>query len=266
MSKSSVITTMTFDSAKHDLQNMITETMHDLVMERGDFTLAELGYLFSSTLGYSREEDQIHLRIYFDPRLACRAVRNPNTGKKSLVPVAELYTFQNYFFVGQVTDCMGFTKMTLPKYKVEADELDRAAVKFKDNDKYEEVTVMYLECNLAITLAAICNIDLKDPGFTIKYSMDDIKKKKSALKVSINPEDYNQFPIDISVQYSGTPEEYNIQYDPEDAIPYLTERMQKRARDMSKLAEVEDRIHKEKKKVKSNQERHYSNKGFDKFS
>ena len=254
------ISVQLIESASHDLQNAITSKMHELVAERGDFTLAEIGYLFSSTLGYCPDDDQIHLRIYFEPRLACRV--HKNNGKKSLIPVVELQTFENNFFVGNAIDCMGFTKLTLPKYKIEEDAIGRAAIKFKsDGSKLEEVTVMYIECNLALTIAAAFDLSLRDPKYSIGITMNEVNKKKKDMKIMINTNNYYEFPVDITVQSSNTTESY----DPDDAIAYLTRQMERFVEGNNKRNTIQDKIHKEKNKVKSDQVKH-SNKGFNKYS
>ena len=193
------------------------------------------------------------MRMYFAPQLASEEHQSAN-GHVENVPIRWFLRLNHYFFVVQDNDLSGvtgFEKIVAPKYKIEYDELGRPAVKLKkDGSDMKLQEVMYIDCNLPITIAACLGISLADPNF--KVGIETVGQTADKKKRIIIDGKENSYPIWINVEHSVNPRSY----DPVEVIPYLvglTEKRQTRYKEQKKLAEkaADDSEKKSKKKNKN---------------
>lgn len=249
------------NGTSHALQRKISERMHELVKMEGKFTLAELGYLHINTLTYDQSTGALNLRIYFDIRMAARAVQSPTNKSKVIVPVKELEVFKNHFYVGNLKDVVTYEKIMAPKTRVVEDELHRASLEFKDSNKYVETDALVLNCNLAIAMASAHDISLSDDEFIVRCSTVG-KGGKNAVKSIITTANMKEVPVGVTVVHDPN---VKLGYDPDDAVSYLTA-MQEEQRQIAKNRDkIQQKVRKDAKdKKKSNAAK--SSKGFNKYS
>ncbi|MCM1295165.1 MAG: hypothetical protein NC311_06460 [Muribaculaceae bacterium] len=250
------------NGTSHDLQRKVTDLMHQIVTEYGQFTLAELGYLHINTLTYDKEKGQLYFKVYFDVHHAARVQQSDVNASRKLVPVAELNVFQGYLFIGNLLDAITYERILAPKAKSVEDELGRAALKFKeDSSKIVETDALVLNCSLPVVMAAALGISLTDPEF--KVSCETVGKGgKNAVKSIVATSNSSEVPVSVTVTHTHgdtTP------YDPDDAEPYLIglmDRLQKASQNQTKLKQSV------RKKAKKNGEKNsrQKNKGFNKYS
>lgn len=195
------------------LQEEITNLLHNIIMNNGKFTLAEIGYLHMNTVTFVR--DHAEVKIYFLPELSTTKTRE--FGAVKVQPSPMLKVFQNYLFVGDNLDAVtSFENVTVPKYSIVNDDLGRPAIHIKDGKKHEDdVEVLVLHCNFALTMAALNGVNLTDPNFAVDYETIAGSTKGSEVVMSIGSE--KEFPIMINVRFSPNP----TGYDPDQAIPFL---------------------------------------------
>jgi len=251
------------NGTSHALQRKISEFMHELVKSVGKFTLSELGYLHINTLTYNQETGALNLRIYFDIRLAARAVQSTTNKSKMIVPVQELEIFKDYFYVGKLQDVVTYEKIMAPKTKVVEDEMHRASLQFKDSNKYIETDVLVLNCNLAITMAAIHDISLTDQEFTVRCSTVG-KGGKNAVKSIITTANMKEVPVSVTIVHNANSGGING-YEPDDAISYLTALQEEQYRIAKNRDKVQQKVRKDAKDKKKSVESKNS-KGFNKYS
>lgn len=240
----------------HELQKLMVGLLHAIAMDKSTMfgepmTLNEIGFLHQISILY--EEGRVKMRMYFAPQLASEEHQSAN-GHVENVPIRWFLRLNRYFFVVQDNDLSGvtgFEKIVAPKYKIEYDELGRPAVKLKkDGSDMKLQEVMYIDCNLPITIAACLGISLADPNF--KVSIETVGQTADKKKRIIIDGKENSYPIWINVEHSVNPHSY----DPVEVIPYLiglTEKRQTRYKEQKKLAEkaADDSEKKSKKKNKN---------------
>jgi len=244
----------------------VSNLMHQIVKTVGKFTLAEMGYLHINTLTYDQTTRSLHLRVYFDARLAAR-VRTARTSKtREICPIDELNVFKNFMFVGDLTDVVTYEKIVAPKYKIiEQDELGRPAIQFKDTTKFEETNALVLNCNLALTAAASHNFALLDPEFNVACKTIG-KSSKSAEKSIITTAGMKEIPVIITIVGSAeTGDEEESGYDPADAIPYLQMVRERAAIAAHNQGKLEKKV-RDKAKAASKKQQKKANAGFNKYS
>jgi hypothetical protein len=228
------VTVMSFNpiGVDNQLQMEITKLMDTIVKERGDMTLAEMGYLHMSSVAFTG--DHVEAKVFFAPELAMDNEHSVN-GSMKAIPNEALNVFQNYLFVGDVADNVSFGTITCPKYRIEEDALGIPAVTIKEGKGFKEDTeVVVLNCNLDLMLAAILDIDLFDKYFSVSYQT--LGKNGEASKKNKKDEEENpapgimismganqEFPVMIMVKYSHNG---GGMYRPENAIPYLLAKLQ----------------------------------------
>lgn len=244
----------------HEFQRDLTNFMHRLVADVGEFTLAEIGYLHMSTLNYNLTTQSIELNIYFDVRLAGRRNRDVVVAGQNIAPVKALNIFQGAFFVGNLEDTVSYDRITVPKVEIVDDDFGRKAVHFKDSHKMQELDVLVLHCSYPLTVAVLNDIDLKDPNYKpiahiIAKAADD------AMKSVVSNVSQTTVPLSLDVEYT----EGRSGYDFHDAVPYLQNLagISNRAeQNHAKIIEaVADRTKKAKKKANKN-----SDKWFNKYA
>lgn len=235
------------NGADHELQEAITNLMHQLVLSEGKFTLAELGYLHINTLTADRVTGETHLRIYFDARLASRVIKSATNTSKRIVPVAELQVFRNYLYVGDLTKAVTFEKIVAPKVKVVKDEVNRASLMIKDGKRGDdELAVLVLNCNLAITMAAIHDISLTDPCYAVKCTTAG---NGQTAEKSIITATNREVPLAVIVTRSNS--QVYDGYDCADAVPYLMSVQKKVAEASKNRDKLQEKVRKDAKKKKN---------------
>lgn len=235
----------------HELQTRMTKLFHQLVMEHSDLTMAEMGYLHQSSILF--EDGRIKVRMYFHPELATYREIQAN-GNTIMKPIPQLGCMNGYFFIltGDNIDLnqvIGFDKILIPKFKIEYDELGKQAVRLKRNvedTKLQEV--MYVECNLPITVAACMDLSLADSNYRV--SVETVGQTNNPKNRIIIDGKENSFQVWVDLQFS----EGNCGFDPGEVVPYLlslVEKNRNRYDDQKKLAEkAEEKTEKNKKKSK----------------
>lgn len=200
----------------HDLQQDITNLMHQLVMSAGQFTLSELGYLHMSTLLYNLQNQSIELKIYFDIRLAARRNLDRMVDGLHIVPVEQLNIFSGYFFVGDVSSVVTYEKVMAPKVDVVEDALGRPSLAFRNKQSVKELDTLVLNCSFPLTMAAVANISLNDPAYKPQIKII-AKAEEAAMKAIVSNVKQKVVPVIVDLPYTdgfGT-------YDHDDAINYL---------------------------------------------
>lgn len=253
--------------AGDSFQTLVSEVMHQIVMIRAEFTLAELGYLHINSLSYDPNTRSLHLRIYFDASCASRTHKSKTKKGFTIEPITELNVFRNFFFVGELEDVVSYEKITAPRYEIiEKDELGRRSVKFKNTKKFDKVQALVLNCNLALTAAACHDINLMDPEFRVSCQTVGKSSKKNA-KAVVTSIDKEELPVIMTVS-CGTIDpgsSDNAYYDPDEAEAYLImiqERMNSANGNQTKLQKkVRDKVKVSDKKGKKS-----GSNGFNKYS
>ena len=268
MENDEVISTIEYDpsAGDHKLQRRITELMDRLVQNDSRFTLAELGYLHMNTLLYDRETGRVNLKVYFDVHYSCRVVKDKTNSRRSIMPVDELNVFQNYLFVGPVVNAVTFETIMAPKTKKIEDEQGRPSLSFKDDAKFVETEVLVLNCNLPVAMAAVHDIDLKDPLYKVRCTAI-AKSGSNKESMVISSGNKKEIPVKLTITVSGVTDDDNSTsgFDTVDVKPFLValrERNLNKAKNQSKLTD-KARDKAEKKQDK----RLIANKrAFDRFS
>ena len=243
----------------HALQKDITELLHYVCMNAGVCTLAELGYMHLSTLQYNQDTKQPELKVYFDPRFACRPV-DTDYGRE-IIPVNEFNIFENYLFVGDVRNVITFDKLLVPEGKVVEDEKGRSSLVIKDDAKLVKMKVMAINCNLAITVAAMYGVNLgSDDLFSVKCQTVGKSGKNPEQTIIING---NMRTIPISL--TATLTEPGEGYEPSLAIPYLMGKKNNMEKAEDNTRKLEQKAHTESEKKRKAKEAK-KDKGFAKYS
>lgn len=249
----------------HDLQRDITELMHDICIQDGDITLAELGYLHMSSISY--KNGGVICKVYFVPELAMKSSREFNTNTKILVD--KMSIFQNYLFIGPAKDAVSFEEINTPKYTIVKDDLGKPAVSISDGKKImEDHPVIALNCNLNVLMAAIVDTSVLDPEYKIhvesvgKGNETDKKKKKHESReqdedldrtsILISAGTRQEYPVKVSV--SRTADESVPGFDPDEVPAWIRAKYQaymaSRNTQRNLAENVQDRVLKQTKKEK----------------
>ena len=246
----------------HDLQKAITDLMHRIVMDAGKFTLAELGYLHINTLTYDKEQGQLYLKVYFDVHFAARVRKSEVNTARTIVPVQELTVCENYLYVGNIVDSITYEKILAPKTKTVEDVAGRPALQFKeDSSKIVETDALVLNCSFPITMAAMLDVSLADPEFSVACETVG-KGGKNAIKSIVATSNNAEVPVIVTVTHTHEDTE---PYDPALAVSYLVnlrERLKKADHNRDKLKESV----REKAKKNSNKRNKTKSAGFNKYS
>lgn len=243
----------------------VSNLMHQIVKTVGKFTMAELGYLHLNTLTYDQTTRSLHLRVYFDARLAARVKTSTTSKTRTIHPVTELSVFKNFMYVGDLEDVVTYEKIVAPKYKIVTDEAGRQSVQFKDGAKFEETNALVLNCNLALTAAASHNLALLDPEFNVSCKTIG-KSSKSAAKSIITTAGMKEIPVIIKITGSAVSEDDDESgFDPQDAIPYLQMIRERGAQAAHNQTKLQKKVRDEAKKAGKKQQKK-RNAGFDKYS
>lgn len=206
----------------HELQNVITKVMHEVVLDKGTKTLSELGYLHMSSIAFVK--DHLEVKVYFAPELATKVVKHINNNGTT-IPNPDLNIFQGYLFVGDVKDNVAFVNMAAPKYKIEENNRNVPAVVVKEK-KREDTELMVVYCNLDLILAAYHDIDPNTDGFAVNYSTvgnsadNDEGDHGIMISMGVNQE----FPVRVIAEVPSKVG-YSVGYEPDQAIPYLLAKM-----------------------------------------
>lgn len=240
----------------HEFQRLITMKLHALVMGMSTKTLAEMGYLHRVMVSY--EEGKIRIRIYFHPELATYKEETAN-GQYVLKPIPELMIMNKHFFIvpnnGDATGIIGVEKALAPRGKIEYDELGKRALRLKRDGtdlKYQEV--IYVECNLPITVASVMDISLADPNF--KVTAETIGQPGQKRNIMIDGKE-NSYPVWIHVAYTSPRYDNSyVGYSTDDVIPYLTMILSSREKSYKNTKTLTEKVSdtakkKEKKEKKS---------------
>lgn len=206
-----------------ELKRDITELLDEIVKGNSDHTLAEMGYLNMSLISYS--DGQIRAKVFFAPELATQTTSNGVNTDGKIIPHPALNVFQNWLFVGDLKDAVTFESMPVPKYEIERNNRDQLAIRIKDGKKVtEDGEAVVLNCNLLILMAAIVDTNLWDPAFKVEVeTVGKSKKKENDMAIMINAGARQEFPVRITVTYTVS----NNPYIPDDAVPYLMDRVKK---------------------------------------
>lgn len=251
----SVVRTIEYEpnGTDHRLQRRITELLDRIVLEDGRCTLAELGYLHMNTLMYNRETGKIFLKIYFDLHYAGRVLKDTANDRKQIVPVDELNMFEKYLFVGPLGKAVSVEKIMAPKSKMVEDEKGRASLHFKDDAKFVETNALVLNCNLPIAMAAMHDVNLFDPNFSVRCKTVG-KGGDTKEKTIISSGKRKEIPVKVIVtagQFIDN-DGNEIGFDPSECQNYLMlmrERQMKAAANKEKLAEkARDKADKKQKR------------------
>lgn len=207
----------------HELQELITDLMHRVVLRDGKHTLAEMGYLHMSSIAFVN--DHVEVKVYFAPELATVTGSKVN-GKATIAPNPILNVFKNYLFVGSLDANVAFANMQVPKYYIDRDARDQLAIRIKDkkNKNSDDTEVMVLYCNLDLILAAYYDVNILEPDFLASYETigNSSKNNEETPGIMISMGASQEFPVrvkaTIPVACAG--------YEPADAIPYLIGKMQ----------------------------------------
>lgn len=236
------------------LQKMITHFLHNRICADGQYTLAELGYLHMNTISYV--EDHVEVKIYFHPGLATDKHTMKN-GQEYRTPKKIFQLFQNYLFIGAVEDAITFDTITTPKFYVEKDENGRPALRIRRNTKKvsADTNVLVLRCNLALTMAAIMNINLMNPHYKVEYETVGAANKKDRDAHIIISGNKQEYPVRVFVEHEVQSNEY---YDPDVALPYIDSRirindeaLRSKRKIQQSVSEKAEKLNKKQKKFSS---------------
>lgn len=247
----------------HQVQHLMSTRLHDAVMENPNVsvTLSELGYLFFNTI--EMKNGRISVELYFDPRLATYEDISPNGQKSIKIKPQLVQILANRFIAVQETadhkiDLTGIIqigKILCPQGKIVYNERGNASLKIKKDAldmKYREVVVV--NCNFALTMAYLLNIDLMDESYATRIEAAGMNDKKTIRDMKNANDDTEATPVWIMVAWSRNG------YRPEDAIPYLTKLASLGGNSTAhgmrilKEAEVEHRSKKDKRSDKKSAE------------
>lgn len=231
------------------LQKLITEFLHNRLCSSGVTTLAELGYFHMNMVSYV--EDHVEVKIYFHPALATdkHVMRN---GKEYRTPKKELALFQNYLFIGDVEDAITYDTIAVPKYYIDRDDLGKPALKIRNGSKKakEDVNVLVLRCNLALTMAAIFNINLMDPYYQVEYETLGASSKKDKDKhIIITAGNKQEYPVRVMMERSVVSQVF----DPELALPYIESRIRQSDETMKTKKKLQRKVSEKAEKLNKGQ-------------
>ena len=247
----------------HRLQRRITELLDRIAQEEGKWTLAEMGYLHMNSLTYDRTTGRVNLKVFFDVHYATRPKQDSANGRKQVVPVNELNAFEKRLFVGPLMGAVSIEKIMAPKSKMIEDEMGRASIRFKDDAKFVETTALVLNCNLPITMAALHDINLGDPLFSVKCSTVG-KGGSSKEKTIISSGNAHDIPVKVTVtcgQIVGEDGE-SLGFDPEDCQTFLLAMRDKQLRAAANRERMAKKAGDKAEKAKNTS----SSSGFNKYS
>lgn len=240
-----------------ELQDKITNFIHNRIYEIGMKTIGQLGYLFSNTILF--DVDHTDIALYFDAELATEApVKSAFNGAQKIVPLLEFdRLFSNYLYVGEAESVVTYETIEVPKYKIITDSMGKRSVEIRDKDENKTMKsrVMVMHCNLMLTMAAIHDISLNDTNFSVQVINE--AKKKIATMNNIIVSGHMSRPVNIIV-YASDADEYGeyMSYEPDDAFDYLMNLAKRniKAKDMAKelSSKVGDKAKKKKKKEEKN--------------
>lgn len=237
-----------YDSAGIDqtLQKMITYFLHNRAMECG-YTLAQLGYFHMNVASYTEEGEEI--KIYFHPSLATITTYKRNGSPEQKVnPVLNI--FQNYLFVGDVSNVVTFDTIATPKYRIEEDDMGKPALHLtKLNKKMDDgVEVLVMHCNMNLTLAAIHDVNLFTPK--MEYSITTVASTDAKENSIIAIGSRQEYPIKIGFDYAANHEPY----DPSMAVPYLMSKYKQNQEAHHNQQKLSKKISAEAKDIKKKKE------------
>lgn len=242
------------------LQRRISEYMHELTKEFGEFTLANLGYLHVNTLYYNLQTQQIELKIFFDARLAMKPVTNQISNNRQVVPKPEFNIFSGSLFVGDIEHTYSTEQIVAPKAEIVKDEFGHDTIRLSSKNKMKLTDAMVMHCSYPIAMAAIHNISLKNPGY-IPRGHVIATASEDAVKSVIPNVKATFVPMEVNVEFDP---EYKSGYSMSDIDWYLAMlngTAAKAKENQKKLAEeVRKRGKKNKKKTST------VSKGFAKYS
>lgn len=224
------------DSYDRKFQQDFTKTLANLLSQAKKPTLSELGYLHMNSILYSN--GQIEVKAYFNLELATEEVDHfHETGKeldgRKLSPAFQ--AFQNYLFVGNPENSVSIATMNmLPKQKIKEREDGTRYLVLKNKADPDPQSCLVLHCNPDLVLATIQNIDLRDPDFHIDYhtvgdTQDEIVIRGSRM---------NEYPVEVRIQWNQEIKGYH----PEDAIPYLRNKIQKIQKQQQRAEEARENL------------------------
>ena len=207
----------------HELQELITDLMHKIVLREGKYTLAEMGYLHMSSVAFVN--DHVEVKVFFAPELST-ATGSLVNGKATAEPNPILNVFKNYLFVGSLDANVSFSNMRVPKYYIDRDERDQLAIRIKDkkNKNADDTEVMVLYCNLDLILAAYYDANLLDPDFNVSCETigNSSKNNEETPGIMISMGASQEFPVRVMATIPVASDGYETT----DAIPYLIGKMQ----------------------------------------
>lgn len=204
----------------HSIQTLMTELLHKLVMQYSDLTMSEMGYMHQISVLFS--DGGIRIRMYFHPDLATQTFMTAN-GRTYQKPIPQIGIMNGYFFVipgdqidlSQVT---GIEKIMAPKTKIKFNARGNKHLIIKDDASMKLQEALYVECNLPITIAAIMDIDITDPDFSVSASTVSQADNKRAILVDGRS---NSYQIWVNVKFGERATETG--YNPNDAYAYLVQ-------------------------------------------
>lgn len=237
--------------SSHELQLLITDAMHHLVIEDGRVTLAELGFLHQVMISYC--EDHVSVKIYFHPKLATNMMRGINNATK-LVPRKELEIFKNYLYVGNLEDVITYDTIQMPRCYIEDDELGRPALRMKNSDKTDDMEVLVLNCNLPLAVAFACDLSVADPMFAVSYETVGATGKNVKGHLVLNVGAKQEFPVTVRVRFTDNTvcPDYNS-YDPDAAVPYLISLAEKARDARNNQKKLARKVSNDAKKIRKEQ-------------
>lgn len=204
---------ITYPSYTTELQKGITALMDRCVTRAANCTLGELGYLHRSSLVMS-DDGQYHLRVFFDARYATR--RDPNNPSRR-IPVSGLADFKNYMFVGDIGRAIHIEVIAGPETEDFIDEASVHSLRVVDQDESLDTTVLVLECNIQVAMAAMADVSLFDPAFRVIPKTDGNRADNPGAKI-VRAID-REVPVTLTVEYTAS--DQVEPYDPKEAVPYL---------------------------------------------
>lgn len=233
-----------YPSYTTDLQRGITALMDRCVTRAANCTLGELGYIHRSSLVYS-DSGKYHLRVFFDARYATRP--DPSNPRRR-VPVSQLMDFQNYMFVGDISKAIYADTVAGPDTEDFIDEAGIHSLRVVDPDSNVATSVLTLECNIPVTMAALADVSILDPAFKIIPQTSGNRSENDSAKI-VRAID-RDVPVTLTVEYSagGDVEPY----DPEEAIPYLRALHQRMTEGQQTLRNIRREVSRDAKEKRHN--------------
>lgn len=236
------------NGVSHALQREITELLHQITLDNGEFTLAEVGYLHISTLMYSPKTGSLDLKIYFEASCATRPVKSQVNGHLEPNPVNELNVFSGYLFPGDIHDHISYETINGPKIRTDKDEVNRKSLEIRDKKDYAPINALVIHASFPLVMAAINDADLADPLYKpVATPITRTKHKDIVTTISMDG-----VPVEVNVTMSDTGYDG---YDPTKAEEYLqmiSDRFRQKTKSQEKLKEkVRDTAKKKAKAEKT---------------